>query len=203
MFKIFFLFLMVLPFMGHATLAQGNEGSWTTSDSSLLENKEVDGTFFTLFAEPLCTQDNLKNDLCIDFGWREACLKIYFIFGLGDDLPYLLSEEKFPVLKIGKTNKFDINTQKKEKKKEKNNPKAFTERAVLWRVEGGSLDFLLSLNDGVINSLLQNENLKIFFKIADGPVMRSNVSLKGLNPLLKTTLEKAKTSQPLNQVCAG
>lgn len=201
MFRAFFLFLSVLPLMAQATLAQENEGSWATSDFSTLENKEVEGTFLTLFADPLCSQDNLNNDLCIDYGWREACLEIYFIFGLGNDLPYLLSEEKFPVLKIGKTNKFDINTKIKEENNEGYNPRAYTERAVLWRIQIGTPDSFRDNEKGMIYSLITGKELKIFFPILDGPVMRSKVPLDNLKPLLEAVMEKAETSRPHGQ-CA-
>lgn len=203
MYKFFKIFLAII-FIPGFSYAQDSNPTWLKYDESLLGGNADNAQHYILFDTVICNNDSLDNLVCFDYGWRNACLEIFAKFILSDDIPYILSEEALPVLKVGGFNKIDVNYMVEiEDITGPILPWGYHEEHVIWRVEVGSLETLLKTKTGIIYHLLNGDEMSIFFPLQNQTIMRSRVTLHGLKPLLEAVLEKAKAAKPVGQDCAG
>lgn len=177
---------------------------WLKGNVSYVGNSETNRIFYTLVDKTACHFDNLDNLICFEVAWRDACLEVFTMFSISDDIPYVFSKKGLPVLEVDGFNKIDLSYLVEiEEITGPVLPWSYHEELILWRVEVGSLDTLLESEEGIIFHLLNGDDMSIFFPLQNGTIMRSRVTLHGLKPLLQSILEEARASKPVGQECAG
>lgn len=194
---IFFLFFKV-------SLAQEDTTSWKFLPGSVLATSKLNAPEFTLLDEILCAQDSLENKFCIEFVWKNGCFQGFGFFSLGDKVPYILTENKVPVLQVDQFNTISSNGALRiVLEKGLNFPWDYQDDNVLWPVQLGEITNSVVSETSFVNHLLRGQELAIYFGTQDGPVMRTTIPLENLVPLLEAYLYKTEAAKPSDQFCAG
>lgn len=152
-----------------------------------------------------CATDSRGSIICIEFMWAgNGNLVAFFSIFFHDSIASPHSKEKLPVL-IFEDGKVDENNAVIEWEKFLGNtiiPKFYTEERVTWQIQTAEFRAFTPENQSPLgtfyNSVRTNDSLDILLYLDNGQEIVSELSLKGLPPLLEELVAEAREVAPEN-----